>query len=65
MKKDFDYLVCMCNGVSFSTIVNEIRNGASTFSELQGKLGVGSGCGYCNQAIIDILKKELEKNKKD
>ena len=60
MDKRFDYLVCVCMGVSYSSIVKEIRNGAVTFDDLADKLGVGSGCGFCKQQVKEIIKKELE-----
>ena len=59
--KELDYIVCVCMGVSYSDIVNEIQGGTRTFKELYDKLGVGSGCGACKQDIKDILEKELKK----
>lgn len=61
LDKKFDYIVCVCMGVSYSTIAREIRGGAATFKELYDTLGVGSGCGACKQDIKDIIEKELKK----
>jgi len=61
LDKKFDYIVCVCMGVSYSTIVKEIQSGTRTFEELYDKLGVGSGCGACKQDIKDILEQELKK----
>ena len=62
--KKFDYIVCMCMGVSYLQIVKEIRSGTDTFSGLYDKLGVGVGCGACKMEVKEILKKELEKVEK-
>ncbi|MFC1842142.1 bacterioferritin-associated ferredoxin [Candidatus Dependentiae bacterium] len=62
--KKFDYVVCMCMGVSYSDIAQEVANGATTFKELYDKLGVGAGCGSCKQEVQAILKKELERLEK-
>ena len=64
LDKKFDYMVCVCMGISYSEIVKEIRGGTSTFKELYDKLGVGSGCGACKQDTKDILEQELKKLKK-
>jgi len=59
--KKFDYIVCVCMGISYSEIVKEIHGGTRMFKELYDKLGVGSGCGACKQDIRDILEQELKK----
>ena len=62
--KKFDYIVCMCMGISYSRIIRQIASGALTFSDLYDILGVSSGCGSCKVEVKKILKQELEKLEK-
>ena len=40
-------IVCVCHGVSDRHIACAVREGCSSFEDLQYELGVGTGCGVC------------------
>jgi len=52
-------IVCVCKVVSDRQIQKAIREGASTFEDLQVDLGVGIKCGSCVGCVHDILESEL------
>lgn len=59
-------IVCMCNNVSEGEIVDSIRRplGARTVKGVKRRTGAGFGnChgAYCNEKIISILSRELDK----
>ncbi|MCH1490988.1 MAG: (2Fe-2S)-binding protein [Luminiphilus sp.] len=48
--------VCLCNGITDSSIRRELQAGARSFSDVQQRLGVASQCGSCElqaRAIIN------------
>ena len=52
--------ICLCNGITDGQIRREIRAGACTsFSDLQGQLGVALQCGKCACAAVQVLEEEL------
>lgn len=56
MEEDFyNGIVCECNGVSYDTIVELIRDGAETLEEIMEKTGAGETCGRCRKKIKAII----------
>lgn len=52
---DNDHVVCSCKGVTYNTIANAVRNGATTVALVKSRTGAGTGCGRCVGAIQDII----------
>ena len=66
LDKRYGKIVCMCNNVSEGEIVDSIRRplGARTVKGVKRRTGAGFGnChgSYCNERIIQILARELDK----
>lgn len=66
LDKRFGKIICMCNNVSEGEIVDSIRRplGARTVKGVKRRTGAGFGnChgSYCNERIIQILARELDK----
>jgi NAD(P)H-nitrite reductase large subunit len=57
-----DYLICYCNEVHKSTIVNAIKEkGLKTVEEVGHETGAGQVCGHCRpdiQKLLDELNTE-------
>jgi bacterioferritin-associated ferredoxin len=53
--------VCLCEGVTRSTILKEIANGARSVAEIGGRCGAGTVCGKCQGNIALLLREELER----
>ena len=67
LDKRYGKIICMCNNVSEGEIVDSIRRplGARTVKGVKRRTGAGFGnChgSYCNERIIQILARELDKN---
>ena len=63
-------IICMCNHVTEGEIVDSIRRplGARTVKGVKRRTGAGLGScqgAYCNERIINILARELDKNVTD
>ena len=66
LDKRYGKIICMCNNVSEGEIVDSIRRplGARTVKGVKRRTGAGIGnChgSYCNERIIQILARELDK----
>ena len=66
LDKRYGKIICMCNNVSEGEIVDSIRRplGARTVKGVKRRTGAGFGnChgAYCNERIIQILARELDK----
>ena len=66
LDKRYGKIVCMCNNVSEGEIVDSIRRplGARTVKGVKRRTGAGFGnChgSYCNEKIIQILSRELDR----
>lgn len=57
-----DELICPCFGVTVLDVKNAIKNGASTFEEVQDLTNLGFGCAMCIDSA-QIIVDELLKNK--
>ncbi len=54
-----DRIVCTCLGVSESTIIQAIQNGAHTLEEIEEATQAGTICGACLDDIQEILDRCL------
>ncbi|MBW7858040.1 MAG: (2Fe-2S)-binding protein [Leptonema sp. (in: Bacteria)] len=54
-------MVCLCRHVSADRLISEIKNGATTFEELQKRTRCSTVCGNCEPKVRKILADELEK----
>ena len=68
--KRYGKIVCMCNNVTEGEIVDSIRRplGARTVKGVKRRTGAGFGnCqgAYCNEKIVNILARELDKKLND
>ena len=51
--------ICICNGITDRAIRECARGGSCSLSDLECSLGVGSGCGRCREAAVEILQEAL------
>jgi NAD(P)H-nitrite reductase len=66
-KMDNNKVVCGCYKVTVQDLNNAVKNGASSFEEVQAITKVGTGCGHCvdgNMELVNelIFKKKIEEN---
>ncbi len=52
-------LICHCRGVREATIVDAIRNGATTVEAIREACGASSECGGCEPAVEAVLEHAL------
>jgi bacterioferritin-associated ferredoxin len=48
--------ICLCQGVTDSTIEQAVSNGAKTLNDLRKQLKVSVECGQCAHAALTCLK---------
>ncbi|MCC8069981.1 MAG: (2Fe-2S)-binding protein [Ruminococcus sp.] len=58
---DKDTVICNCYGVTTEDIENAIKNGATSFEEVQEITGVGTGCGACISTAESLVNELLRK----
>ena len=58
-----DKLACSCKDVTYGMIEDAIRNGASSYEELEAKLRFGTGCGKCKEFIHVLVRDLLEEQR--
>ncbi len=51
--------ICICHGITDTTIENAIDNGAETMKMLANELNIGSQCGNCCNCAKKVLNKKL------
>lgn len=56
-----DTIICNCYGITVEDIKNAIKNGATSFEEVQEVTGVGTGCGVCLNNAENLVKDLLSK----
>lgn len=56
-------LACSCKDVTYGMIEDAIRNGASSYEELEAKLRFGTGCGKCKEFIHVLVRDLLEEQR--
>jgi bacterioferritin-associated ferredoxin len=49
--------VCVCNAVPERAINDAMAEGASTLESLRARLGVGAGCGHCDEIVESMLRR--------
>ncbi len=50
-------IVCVCRRVSDRDIARAVKNGCTSFDELQFELGVATGCGACRDCAKDVFQR--------
>lgn len=58
---DTNKTACNCHNVSYQKIIDAVREGASTYEELQERTGCGTGCGQCRE-FIECFMREIKEN---
>ena len=56
-------LACSCKDVTYGMSEDAIRNGASSYEELEAKLRFGTGCGKCKEFIRVLVRDLLEEQR--
>lgn len=56
--------VCLCKGVTDTTIRRAVDEGLTSMRELRQSYGVGSQCGSCTQCARAILNEQLSQRQK-
>ncbi|MGW4914392.1 (2Fe-2S)-binding protein [Streptomyces sp. NPDC004270] len=49
-------VVCVCTGVTESMLVEAVRRGHQSLSQLRAATGANTGCGDCALDIADVLE---------
>ena len=57
-------LVCICSFVEEKEIVDALKKGAASTSDIQKITGAGTTCGRCLPEIDDLVAKHGKKNPK-
>jgi bacterioferritin-associated ferredoxin len=52
-------IVCLCKGVSDSTVRTVVREGATSLEEVGMACTAGTDCGGCRGCIEDLIDEEL------
>ena len=47
--------ICICHGISDSSIRQALDNGARHYRDVANRLGAGDCCGQCVQDVKDII----------
>lgn len=58
---DDDTQICSCHNVTKGAIVESVKVGVTTFSDLKAKTKIGAGCGGCVPFATNIFKAEMKK----
>ncbi|KAG2363511.1 hypothetical protein BDR07DRAFT_1483621 [Suillus spraguei] len=58
---DDDTQICSCHNVTKGAIVESVKAGVTTFSDLKAKTKIGAGCGGCVPFATNIFKAEMKK----
>ena len=51
--------VCICNGITDSSIRRELQVGARSFDDIQQRLGVAGQCGSCEAQVRAIVSEHF------
>lgn len=52
--------VCICRGINTRTLQSALAQGADSLTDLQQRLGVGTGCGRCMAHADQVLSEHRE-----
>ena len=47
---------CHCRNITYGMIEDAIKNGASTFQEVQDATGAAKACGRCKEFLICLIR---------
>ena len=53
-------IACNCNNVTYGTIEDAIKAGASSFEEVKDMTRCGKSCGKCQDFIMHLVKELIE-----
>ncbi len=57
-----DLLVCACKQVKLGTIIDTVKDGASTVEEVATKTGASTVCGGCKGKLTAICENLFKEN---
>ena len=57
---DREKTICSCFGITAGEIEDAVKNGATTFEEVQDATNAGAGCGACISEVTELIE-ELTK----
>lgn len=52
--------VCICHAVTEKQVRQAVSDGAVDVKTLKQKLGVGSECGRCIQATLEVIQSQMD-----
>ncbi|BDY06572.1 MULTISPECIES: (2Fe-2S)-binding protein [Ferrimonas] len=52
--------VCICHAVTEKQVRQAVDDGATDVKSLKQKLGVGSECGRCIQATLEVIQAQTD-----
>lgn len=55
-----DKTACSCKNITYGMIEDAIKNGASSYEEVEEILRFGTGCGQCKEFIQYLVRDLLE-----
>ncbi len=56
---------CHCKNVTYGMIEDAIKNGASSYEEVEKLLKFGTGCGKCKEFIHYLVRDYLEEQRQN
>ncbi len=56
-----DDIICACMGVTREAIEEAVKDGATTYDEVQDKTDAGLGCGGCEEEVQEVIDEALAK----
>ncbi|AIO19108.1 BFD-like [2Fe-2S] binding domain protein [Candidatus Izimaplasma bacterium HR1] len=59
MKRDLSEIICHCEEITYKEILKAIKDGAKIAEDISDQTNAGIACGYCIEAIEEILEEEL------
>ncbi len=57
-------IACNCKNITYGMIEDAIKNGASSYEEVEQILKFGTGCGKCKEFIHYLVRDYLEEQEK-
>ena len=59
-----DKIACNCKNIKYGMIEDAIKDGASSYDEVEQRLQFGTSCGRCKEFIAYLVRDLLEENMK-
>jgi NAD(P)H-nitrite reductase large subunit len=63
LEQDPEKTICFCFNVPLATIIQAIDNGAVTIEQVRAATNANTGCGGCENDVLDILAAKLGSKK--